>query len=374
MDNHIQFLSEERLQERETWLKATNTKIFQVNGQRKYGGPPEVWNGPAPGLHCEVFINHIPRDAYEDTLIPLFSSVGPLWEFRLMMNFSGQNRGFAYAKYGSSGVAKNAIRLLNGHKLEPGFQIFVCRSTEKRRLYITDLPADTDQDMLLQDLRRLIDGVESLSLKSGHEIEGVSAVVDFSTHHAASMAKRELVEAFQKSFGLRISVEWMHPMKPSKDESRLPQKSKSLLAPTPKLPYPGANVSQILAQPSPGPEQRSFFSADFCRAVGGPVSRKPASDQCLSPAALSPSPVTELQKNCALAGIAMPRFEFFHSCVMPDGFLHLTFHVSILGLGVFPGQVRILPGPSATTTLERARDAAAQHVLQISMGLKVFHR
>uniref|UniRef100_A0A4W6E2M4 DND microRNA-mediated repression inhibitor 1 n=1 Tax=Lates calcarifer TaxID=8187 RepID=A0A4W6E2M4_LATCA len=87
----------------------TNTKLTQVNGQRKYGGPPEGERGS----RCEVFISQIPRDTYEDLLIPLFRSVGPLWEFRLMMNFSGQNRGFAYAKYSSSSVAANAVRLLN---------------------------------------------------------------------------------------------------------------------------------------------------------------------------------------------------------------------------------------------------------------------
>ena len=109
-----------------------------------------VWDGPTPGPRCEVFISHIPRDAYEDLLIPLFSSVGPLWEFRLMMNFSGQNRGFAYAKYGSSAEATSAIRLLHGHLMEPGFLLSVRRSVEKRHLCIGDLPAVTRQEDLLQ--------------------------------------------------------------------------------------------------------------------------------------------------------------------------------------------------------------------------------
>lgn len=111
-----------------------------------------VWDGPTPGAHCEVFISQIPRDTYEDLLIPLFSSVGPLWEFRLMMNFSGQNRGFAYAKYGSSVIANEAIHLLNGHMLEPGYHLSVHRSTEKRHLCVGGLPAATRQDDLLQVL------------------------------------------------------------------------------------------------------------------------------------------------------------------------------------------------------------------------------
>lgn len=109
-----------------------------------------VWDGPTPGERCEVFISHIPRDTYEDLLIPLFSSVGPLWEFRLMMNFSGQNRGFAYAKYGTPALATEAILKLNGYMLEPKCYLCVRRSTEKRHLCIGNLPAATKQEELMQ--------------------------------------------------------------------------------------------------------------------------------------------------------------------------------------------------------------------------------
>lgn len=43
-------------------------------------------------------------------------------------------------------------------------------------------------------LRLLTEGVERLSLKAGPGINGVSAIVVFSSHHAASMAKKVLIE------------------------------------------------------------------------------------------------------------------------------------------------------------------------------------
>lgn len=135
-----------------------------------------MWEGPVPGARCEVFISQIPRDTYEDQLIPLFSSVGPLWEFRLMMNFSGQNRGFAYAKYGSSILATTAIRLLNGHMLEPGFPLCVRRSTEKRHLCIGELPAATRQEDLLKVHQQGLSSAISdlVSNDYGCNIQGVS--------------------------------------------------------------------------------------------------------------------------------------------------------------------------------------------------------
>ncbi|KAI9541483.1 hypothetical protein NQZ68_030064 [Dissostichus eleginoides] len=109
-----------------------------------------VWHLPPPGSQCEVFISQIPRDTYEDVLIPLFGSVGPLWEFRLIMNFSGQNRGFAYAKYSSPAVVSDAVHLLNGHWLEASLRLSVRRSTEKSHLCIGELPASTQPEPLLQ--------------------------------------------------------------------------------------------------------------------------------------------------------------------------------------------------------------------------------
>ncbi|XP_068571449.1 dead end protein 1 [Cebidichthys violaceus] len=369
-----QVLNLERVQALETWLKTTNTKLTQVNGQRKYGGPPEVWDGPPPESRCEVFISQIPRDTYEDLLIPLFSSVGPLWEFRLMMNFSGQNRGFAYGKYGLPAAANEAIRLLHGHMLEPGSHLSVRRSTEKRHLCIGDLPATTRQEDLLKVLHVLADGVERLSLKAGPGIEGVSAIVAFSSHHAASMAKKMLVEAFKKQFALNISIKWQSTVKPSLDEQLSPHKpSKSLLPSTLKPPCHILSSPQTSAPPSRMVRPPSV-PLGFCRAVGGPtVPQHPppprsstSSSQGHFVSTVSPtSSVVLLCKLCEATGVGQPLYEMYYSHAVPDGFLYFTYKVCMPGITtVFKGLVMILPGPTATATLEEARQAAAQQVLQ----------
>lgn len=67
-----------------------------------------------------------------------------------MMNFSGENRGFAYAKYGSPAVAAKAIRSLNGYILKLGCSLCVQLSTEKSELCIEGLPAVTEQEQMLK--------------------------------------------------------------------------------------------------------------------------------------------------------------------------------------------------------------------------------
>ncbi|XP_074530302.1 dead end protein 1 isoform X3 [Halichoeres trimaculatus] len=265
-------LNIQKVLELEMWLSSTNTKLTQVNGQRKYGGPPAVWDGPLPGAHCEVFISQIPRNAYEDQLIPLFSSIGPLWEFRLMMNFSGQNRGFAYAKYGSPAVAADAIRLLHGYMLESNHRISVRHSTEKRHLCIGDLPATTKQEDLQRVLGGLVDGVERVSLKTGPGIDGVSAIVAFSSHHVASMAKKVLVEAFKRQFSLSISIKWQSAVKSGVDFAPPPplRSLKSHMPSSQKLLSHSLNSAWPAALP-PHLAQRLTAPPSFCRAVGGPI-------------------------------------------------------------------------------------------------------
>ncbi|XP_019942054.2 dead end protein 1 isoform X1 [Paralichthys olivaceus] len=350
----------------ETWLKTTNTQLIQVNGQRKYGGPPEVWNGPIPGANCEVFISQIPRDVYEDRLIPLFSSVGPLWEFRLMMNFSGQNRGFAYAKYSSSGLAAEAICLLDGYMLEQGSCIKVRLSIEKRHLCIEDLPATTRQEELLEVLRVLTEGVQKVSLTAGPGIEGVSAIVAFSSHYTASMAKKMLVEVFKKQFALNISIVWhpdesLSPNKPPKSPLASPLKPPChiLKSPQPSVPPPH------LAHHSPTPPS-------FCRAVGGPTTF--SHPHCPHHFTFSSSqgdrvpvesPVMLLSKVCEVTGVGQPRYEMSYSHTGRNGFLYFDYTVCIPRITTpFKGLVMTLPGPTASTVQEEAGQAAAQQVLK----------
>ncbi|KAK2849573.1 hypothetical protein Q5P01_009407 [Channa striata] len=362
-----QVLNLERVQALETWLKETNTKLTQVNGQRKYGGPPEVWEGPAPGSRSEVFISQIPRDAYEDLLIPLFSSVGPLWEFRLMMNFSGQNRGFAYARYGSAAVATHAIQLLHGHVLEPGVRLCVRRSTEKRHLCIGDLPATTKQPDLLQVLRVLADGVERVSVKAGPGIEGVSAIVAFSSHHTASMAKKILVEAFKKQFVLNISVKWQSAVKPSPDETAPNQKPpKTPLC----LPLKPPRLIPSFPQSSCRPPPLTCPPA-FCRAVGRPTAPKHAHPPCSSTSSSeghqvsAVSPVMLLGKLCEASGFGRPLYEMYYSHTGPDGFAYFSYRVSVPGVKLpFEGLVWVLLGHRTTNTLEKVQQSAAQQVLE----------
>ncbi|MBZ3872418.1 Epidermal growth factor receptor substrate 15-like 1 [Sciurus carolinensis] len=100
------------------WGGATGIRRVQVNRQRKDGGATPRLGGKPDPAGSEVFIGRLPQDVYEHQLIPLFQRVG-LQEFRLMMTFSGLNRGFAYASYSSRHRAQAAIATRHDHLQRP---------------------------------------------------------------------------------------------------------------------------------------------------------------------------------------------------------------------------------------------------------------
>ncbi|NXY78193.1 DND1 protein, partial [Glareola pratincola] len=204
-----------------TWAKETGIDLVQVNGQRRYGGPPPDWVGKPPPAGTEVFIGKLPQDMYENVLIPLFQSVGKLYEFRLMMTFSGLNRGFAYAKYSNRRGAKEAIAAFNNFEVRQGCAIVVCKSTEKCELSVDGLAASVSRRELEAVLRQVTEGVLSVTLyASPCQKWAQLAVLRYRSHQAAAMAKKTLMEGNTRLSGLEIRVDWLNPSLKQKLQSR----------------------------------------------------------------------------------------------------------------------------------------------------------
>jgi RNA recognition motif-containing protein len=123
-------------------LEKTGYSLQQINGQRRYGGPPPKWEGPPPPKECELFIAKIPHDCFEDELVPVFEEVGEIYEFRLMLEFNGYNRGFGFVTYSSPEIAADAVKKLNKYQIRRGRRILVVKSLNNCRLFIRGIPSD----------------------------------------------------------------------------------------------------------------------------------------------------------------------------------------------------------------------------------------
>ncbi|PZC75804.1 hypothetical protein B5X24_HaOG205624 [Helicoverpa armigera] len=209
-------------------MQETGYPLVQHNGQRKFGPPPN-WVGPAPPKGCEVFIGKLPREIFEDELVPVFAKIGKIYEMRLMMDFSGSNRGYAFVTYTNKADASTAVKELNGYEIRPKRHIGVVKSVDNCRLFVGNIPKTKTKEEVLEELSKRVGGIVDLILYKNcydKRLNRGFAFVEFTSHRAAAMARRALVPGCVKIWDQELMVDWAEP-EPDVDDEQM-QKVKVL--------------------------------------------------------------------------------------------------------------------------------------------------
>ncbi|XP_020722145.1 uncharacterized protein LOC110119175 [Bombus terrestris] len=210
-DSKVQDLREEQMESNLKLLKFvadSQLTLTQVNGQRKLG-PPPGWTGPPPGPKCEIFVGSIPRDYYEPEIVPIFSTVGTIYELRLMMEFSGINRGYCFIMYTTEEEAARAVKELDQHEIYPGKRIGVVASTNNCRLYINQLPRNLDSKTIIKKIYEMTDEIDKVAVYRNFNGFVCYVLVSYKTHRGAAMARRRLVPESAMLFkNCEVNIEW----------------------------------------------------------------------------------------------------------------------------------------------------------------------
>ncbi|OBS64004.1 hypothetical protein A6R68_07457, partial [Neotoma lepida] len=195
-------------------LHISSSLDIQENGQRKYGGPPPGWDAAPPERGCEIFIGKLPRDLFEDELIPLCEKIGKIYEMRMMMDFNGNNRGYAFVTFSNKQEAKNAIKQLNNYEIRNGRLLGVCASVDNCRLFVGGIPKTKKREEILSEMKKVTEGVVDVivypSAADKTKNRGF-AFVEYETHRAAAMARRRLLPGRIQLWGHPIAVDWAEP-------------------------------------------------------------------------------------------------------------------------------------------------------------------
>ncbi|KAL4225766.1 APOB1 complementation factor [Mactra antiquata] len=195
-------------------MERTGYSMIQENGQRKYGGPPPGWEGPPPGRGCEIFVGKIPRDCFEDELVPAFEKIGNIYELRLMMDFSGSNRGYAFVMYTNRNDAQKAVREMNNFEIRRGRLLGVCPSVDNCRLFVGGIPKNKTKEEIMSEMKKVTEGVTDVivypSAMDKSKNRGF-AFVEYANHRAAAMARRKLIPGRILLWGHQIAVDWAEP-------------------------------------------------------------------------------------------------------------------------------------------------------------------
>ena len=194
-------------------MESTGYPITQNNGQRRFG-PPSNCIGSTPTRGSEVFVGKLPRDCFEDELVPVFETVGKVYELRLMMDFNGQNRGYAFVVYFTKKDAQKAVRTLNNYEIRKGRLLGVCQSVDNCRLFVGGIPKKVKRDEILDEISKVTDHVIDVIVYPSANDKSKNrgfAFVEFESHRAAAMARRKLMSGRIQLWGHPIAVDWAEP-------------------------------------------------------------------------------------------------------------------------------------------------------------------
>ena len=167
-----------------------------------------------PSRGCEVFVGKLPRDCFEAELFPLFERCGAIYEMRLMMDFSGFNRGYAFITYQCRDDAKRSVKELNNFEIRPNRLIGVCQSVDNCRLFVGGIPKTKKREEILDEMCKISEGVvDVIVYPSAHDKTKNRgfAFVEYESHRSAAMARRKLLPGKIQLWGHQIAVDWAEP-------------------------------------------------------------------------------------------------------------------------------------------------------------------
>ncbi|XP_029933858.1 APOBEC1 complementation factor isoform X2 [Myripristis murdjan] len=195
-------------------IQRTGYQLLQENGQRRYGGPPPGWDGPPPERGSEIFVGKLPRDLFEDELVPLCEKFGKIYEVRMMMDFNGNNRGYAFVTFTTKQEARAAMKQLNNYEIRNGRLLGVCASVDNCRLFVGGIPKTKKREEILAEMRKVTDGVMDVIVYPSAADKSKNrgfAFVEYESHRAAAMARRKLLPGRIQLWGHAIAVDWAEP-------------------------------------------------------------------------------------------------------------------------------------------------------------------
>ncbi|EDL77586.1 rCG25340, isoform CRA_b [Rattus norvegicus] len=199
-------------------LERTGYTLDVTTGQRKYGGPPpdSVYSGQQPSVGTEIFVGKIPRDLFEDELVPLFEKAGPIWDLRLMMDpLTGLNRGYAFVTFCTKEAAQEAVKRYNNHEIRSGKHIGVCISVANNRLFVGSIPKSKTKEQILEEFSKVTEGLTDVILYHQPDDKKKNrgfCFLEYEDHKTAAQARRRLMSGKVKVWGNVGTVEWADPI------------------------------------------------------------------------------------------------------------------------------------------------------------------
>jgi len=211
-------------------LNRTGYALEIKDGMRRYGGPPPGMPNKRPEFGSEIFLNNVPRDVYEDTLVPFFETAGKIWEMRIMTREDKQNRGIAFVTYLNKDAAKEAVQKFQKYEVRPRHRIYAQLAVKFDKIHVKNIPKDKTKEELKAAFSPLIDDLLDVIFASNRPESTHNAgycFLVFDSYYEASQSLKKFKSRDFKvpGFPERLVADWGIPTENPDDDIRKNTKS-----------------------------------------------------------------------------------------------------------------------------------------------------
>lgn len=138
----------------------------------------------------------VPKDFDEQDLIPHFERFGPIYQFRLLIDYDNNCRGFAYIIFFWEKSAIECLDLMGYFIIVPGVMLDVERSQERSHLLALNVPSTMTEEKIEEGFRGVYGKLTRCYVRRSEKTpkdeadQHCNAILKFPDHTAALNAKR----------------------------------------------------------------------------------------------------------------------------------------------------------------------------------------
>lgn len=217
------FHEHESYQGTDAYDAAKAMPVILENG-RKVFGPPPNFTEARPTYMCELYVTQIPQQLNEFGFLVWLHRIGPIYEFRLMMDTGNATRGYAFIRFCNEKDASAAYELLK-YLFVSGERLKVFRSQGKNRLFISGIPRSIPISCLEDSFKQCFPNMQSCTAYAASKTNNTNkfvvgrkdelnrgfAFIEFDDHELALAAKKKLTPGRIRMWGVDLKVQWAKP-------------------------------------------------------------------------------------------------------------------------------------------------------------------
>ncbi|CAG9816406.1 unnamed protein product [Phaedon cochleariae] len=165
-----------------------------------------------PKRGTEIYLRKIPTDALLQEILDFAIQAGDVYQIRLLMEFSGYNRGYCFVSYFDVQSSRKATLTLNGSRIRDS-QVIVKLSFDNNRLELQNVPRGVTPQQVYQDVVKIVGkGLKDVVFcrQSEENTKGIKCLLRYDTHRNALEARKHIFPTF-RLYEKSIKVDWAIP-------------------------------------------------------------------------------------------------------------------------------------------------------------------